>query len=118
MTGALTLAGAPTVDRHAAPKPYADTQDALKADASHPHGGGDITSGTVDEAYIDVDVTRDTELTAGLGTKADTVHGHDGTEITSGVVGETFVDALIARDTEVATGLAGKSDTAHLHAAA
>jgi hypothetical protein len=35
------------------------------APASHAHSGADITSGTVDESYIDSDIARDSEVAAG-----------------------------------------------------
>jgi len=70
------------------PTPYAmhsknaETFDGLEtsdfAFYFHPHSGSDITSGTVDETYIDPDMATDTELTSGLATKANVSHSHDG----------------------------------------
>ena len=47
------------------------------AAAIHQHGGGDITSGTVDEARIDPDIARDAEITWGnlVGIPADIADG-------------------------------------------
>ncbi len=47
------------------------------AATGHNHNGSDITSGIVDEAYIDNDITRDSELAGGLASKADVGHAHD-----------------------------------------
>ena len=85
------------------------------ASSSHSHDGSDIDSGTVDEGYIDADITRDTELTSGLATKADTVHAHSGSDITFGLVDEGYIDADITRDTELTSGLATKADISHDH---
>ncbi len=69
--------------------------------ASHTHSGSDITSGTVDEGYIDADITRDIELDSGLATKADISHNHDGSDIVSGTIYYKRIDTAIARDSEI-----------------
>jgi hypothetical protein len=51
----------------AAEADVADTLDGMDstafANAAHAHSGNDITSGTVDEAYIDPNIARDSEIT-------------------------------------------------------
>ncbi len=104
------------------PAPYAINADKLDgassssfAGALHTHSGSDITSGTVDEGYIDTDITRDTELTSGLATKADISHNHDGSDIVSGTVTAAHIDTAMATDSELSTGLATKADIGHDH---
>jgi hypothetical protein len=91
------------------------------AGASHVHGGGDITSGTVAEARIDAALARDAEV-FGIVTAADgtgstldadlldgqssaafaaSSHTHSGDDITSGTVDESVIDVLIARVADV-----------------
>ena len=91
------------------------------AAASHAHSGADITSGTVDEAVIDVLVARVADVLdivladdgAGSGLDADLLdgmssgafaaasHAHGGADITSGTIDEARIDALIARVADV-----------------
>ena len=104
------------------PTPYAINADKLDglhytsfAISVHSHDGSDINSGTVSEGYIDADITRDTELTSGLGTKADVVHSHDGADINSGQVDESYIDPDMATDSELSSGLVTKSDISHNH---
>jgi len=88
---------------------------------SHSHDGGDITSGTVDEARVDDQIARDDEIIPtilgddgpGSGLDADTLdgqdsgefspadHSHSGADITTGIINEKFVDPEIARDNEI-----------------
>lgn len=61
------------------------------ANATHPHSGADITSGTVAEGHIDATVTRDSEVMprvkdndgAGSGVDADALDGRDSTAFLS-----------------------------------
>jgi hypothetical protein len=91
------------------------------ASSSHVHSGGDITSGTVEEARIDALLARDGEV-FGIVTAADGAgstmdadlldgqssaafagasHVHSGGDITSGTVDGSFIDVLIARVADV-----------------
>jgi hypothetical protein len=87
----------------------------------HTHGGGDITTGTVEEARIAAALARDSEVVgivaaadgSGSGLDADQLdglnsgafatasHAHSGDDITSGTVDESVVDVLIARVADV-----------------
>jgi len=95
----------------------ANTADiAGKAGVIHGHAGEDITSGTVNEARIDPDITRDSEVVSivnAANIDADTLdgidstefaaaaHSHSGTDITSGTVAEPRIADEITRDSEV-----------------
>lgn len=71
------------------------------ANATHPHSGADITSGTVAEPRIDGSIARDSEMNTALSGKANTTHQHSGADITSGTVAEGRVDGAVTRDSEV-----------------
>ena len=62
--------------------------DGTYSPTGHGHSGADITSGEVDEARIDADIARDSELGGS--------HNHDGGEITTGTVDAARIDDAIA----------------------
>jgi hypothetical protein len=90
------------------------------ANATHPHSGGDITSGTVTEPRIDATVTRDGEVMnitkssdgAGSGLDADTLDGQNSSSFASSSHNH---DDRYYTEGEVNTALSGKANTTHQH---
>jgi hypothetical protein len=80
---------------------------------AHVHSGAEITSGTIDQAYIDPLIARASEIVpavtaAGFITRtfADTIyaataHVHSGADIITGTVAEARIDPLVARASEI-----------------
>lgn len=66
LTGALTLAGAPTVDLHAATKKYADDADALKAPLASPTFTGDPKAPTPTAGDNDTSLATTAFVTAAI----------------------------------------------------
>ncbi len=104
--------------------PYAVTAAALAGAAAesfagveHEHDGGAITSGIVEEAFIDPAMARVEDVAAGLAGRALLNHTHRATDITAGIIGEAFIDSAITRDSELAAALLGKSNVGHSHSA-
>ncbi len=93
------------------------------ANATHPHSGADITSGTVAEARIDGTVTRDGEVMptvkandgAGSGVDADTIDGQNSGAFASSSHNH---DERYYTEGEVNTALSGKANTTHQHSGA
>ncbi|MCH8333287.1 hypothetical protein IIC65_05090 [Candidatus Sumerlaeota bacterium] len=127
---ASTAGDADTLDAMDSSDFAAATDLAGKADATHTHDGADITTGTVAQALIADEMTRDTEVLAlvlagdGAGSmldadtldgfdspdfamqtdlngKADLAHMHDGADITTGTVAQARIADEMTRDTEV-----------------
>ena len=100
-----------------------DREASSFANATHPHAGEDITSGTVAEVRIDPSVTRDSEVMptvkandgAGSGVDADTIDGQNSSAFASSSHNH---DERYYTEPEMNTALSGKANTTHQHSGA